>query len=175
MKINQFSDVILDESDILSGLYSGKITSLKDVNVEDQPIIDIFNKSISLNADHMHKLQLYVEGDDSIEFFDEANQVEWFIPENYNDFNIVDWLYSQCSTEEEKTRVDTELTLFIQQGMYKVLICLKYLVDYMRENDIVWGVGRGSSVASYCLYLIGIHKVDSIKYQLDIKEFLKGE
>jgi DNA polymerase III alpha subunit len=50
---------------------------------------------------------------------------------------------------------------------------LKYLVDTMRENKIVWGVGRGSSVASYALYLIGVHKVDSIKYQLDINEFLK--
>jgi DNA polymerase III alpha subunit len=45
----------------------------------------------------------------------------------------------------------------------------------MRENDIVWGVGRGSSVASYTLYLIGVHKIDSIKYELDINEFLKGE
>jgi DNA polymerase III alpha subunit len=59
--------------------------------------------------------------------------------------------------------------------MIDVLLCIKYLVDYMREHNIVWGVGRGSSVASYCLYLIGVHKVDSIKYQLDIKEFLKEE
>jgi DNA polymerase III alpha subunit len=43
----------------------------------------------------------------------------------------------------------------------------------MRSNNIVWGVGRGSSVASYVLYLLGVHKVDSIKYGLDIREFLK--
>jgi DNA polymerase III alpha subunit len=43
----------------------------------------------------------------------------------------------------------------------------------MRKNKIVWGVGRGSSVASYVLFLIGIHKVNSLKYNLDIKEFLK--
>jgi DNA polymerase III alpha subunit len=57
--------------------------------------------------------------------------------------------------------------------MFDLLFYLKYLVDTMRENKIVWGVGRGSSVASYVLYLIGVHKIDSIKYELDINEFLK--
>jgi DNA polymerase III alpha subunit len=75
--------------------------------------------------------------------------------------------------KEELARVDQELLLFIQHGMFDVLFYLKYLVDTMRENNIVWGVGRGSSVASYVLYLIGVHKIDSIKYKLDINEFLK--
>ena len=57
--------------------------------------------------------------------------------------------------------------------MIDVLRYLKYLVDTMRKHKIVWGVGRGSSVASYCLFLIGVHRVDSVLYQLDIKEFLK--
>jgi len=54
-----------------------------------------------------------------------------------------------------------------------ILQMLIYLVDVMRENKIVWGVGRGSACASYSLFLIGIHKVDSLKYNLNIKEFLK--
>jgi DNA polymerase III alpha subunit len=36
-------------------------------------------------------------------------------------------------------------------------------------------VGRGSSVASYVLFLIGVHKIDPIKYELPIEEFFKGE
>ena len=47
-----------------------------------------------------------------------------------------------------------------------------YLVDYMRDNNILWGVGRGSS-ASYVLYLIGIHKINSIQFGLDWREFLR--
>jgi DNA polymerase III alpha subunit len=78
-----------------------------------------------------------------------------------------------CTTEVQRRRVDEELELFIQHGMFDLLFYLKYLVDTMRENNIVWGVGRGSSVASYVLYLLGVHKIDSIKYELDIKEFLK--
>ena len=43
----------------------------------------------------------------------------------------------------------------------------------MRDNQVIWGVGRGSSVASYVLYLIGIHKIDSMYYDLPINEFLR--
>jgi DNA polymerase III alpha subunit len=43
----------------------------------------------------------------------------------------------------------------------------------MRKHNIVWGVGRGSSVASYVLYLIGVHKINSMYYDLDIEEFLR--
>jgi len=60
-----------------------------------------------------------------------------------------------------------------KRGMIIVLKFLLHLVNTCTENDIVIGVGRGSSVASYCLYLLGIHRIDSIKYELDIKEFLK--
>ena len=63
--------------------------------------------------------------------------------------------------------------MFAERGMDNVLRFMVYLVDNMRKNNIVWGVGRGSSVSSYVLYLIGVHKVDSIKFKLDIKEFLR--
>jgi DNA polymerase III alpha subunit len=59
--------------------------------------------------------------------------------------------------------------------MIPVLTTMKYVVDTLRANNIVWGVGRGSSVSSYVLYLIGIHKIDSVKYDLPIDEFFKGE
>jgi DNA polymerase III alpha subunit len=87
--------------------------------------------------------------------------------------NLLEMLYGMCTTQEQKDRVELELELFIQHGMLDLLFYLKYLVDTMREHKIVWGVGRGSSVASYVLYLIGVHKVDSLKYKLDIHEFLK--
>jgi DNA polymerase III alpha subunit len=36
----------------------------------------------------------------------------------------------------------------------------------------VWGIGRGSSVSSYVLYVLGVHDVDSYAYDLDIGDFL---
>ena len=66
-----------------------------------------------------------------------------------------------------------ELAEFKKRNMYPLLQFLVYLVDFMRENNIVWGVGRGSSVASYVLYAIGIHKINPIQYGLDWREFLR--
>jgi DNA polymerase III alpha subunit len=175
MKINQFNELLFDQEDILQGLYSGKLTSLAKVNVEDQKLIDQFNQNIELNADSISKMQLYIEPTCSVEEFDRMNQAEWMMSDEYKHIDIDAYLIALCKTPEERQRVSVELELFRQHHMVEVLKYLKYLVDYMREHKIVWGLGRGSSVASYCLYLIGIHKIDSIKYQLDIKEFLKGE
>jgi DNA polymerase III alpha subunit len=104
----------------------------------------------------------------------EINSKHWFIPDEYCP-NLVEFLYSQCKTPEQTQRVDQELELFIKNGMYDLLHVMKYVVDTLRENNVVWGVGRGSSVASYVLHLIGVHKIDSIKYNLPIEEFFKGE
>ena len=66
-----------------------------------------------------------------------------------------------------------ELTMFKERGLFPVLQLLIYIVDVMRKNNLVWGVGRGSAVASFVLYILGVHKVNSVKYKLDIQEFLK--
>jgi DNA polymerase III alpha subunit len=98
----------------------------------------------------------------------------WFIPDEYYP-NLVEHLYGCCETEEQRTRVSLELELFIKNDMYDILHVMKYIVDTLRKNNVLWGVGRGSSVASYVLYLIGVHKIDSIKYNLPIEEFFKGD
>ena len=63
--------------------------------------------------------------------------------------------------------------MFQERNLFDLLRYLKYLVDVMRENKIIWGVGRGSSVASYVLYLLGVHRIDSMFYDLDPAEFLR--
>jgi DNA polymerase III alpha subunit len=105
----------------------------------------------------------------------EIDRNNWFIPNDYKQMDILDWLYNQCPTVEIKQRVTEELKLFAKNDMIPVLKTMKYVVDTLRKNNIVWGVGRGSSVSSYVLYLVGIHKIDSIKYNLPIEEFFKGD
>ena len=105
----------------------------------------------------------------------EVDRNNWFIPNDYKHMDILDWLYNQCPTVEIKQRVTDELVLFAKNDMIPVLKTMKYVVDTLRKNNIVWGVGRGSSVSSYVLFLIGIHKIDSIKYNLPIEEFFKGD
>ena len=103
----------------------------------------------------------------------DTNPTNWFIPDSYKNIDIEQWCLDKCMTDTEVNRVELELTEFKSRNLYPVLQCMIYIVDTLRANNIVWGVGRGSSVSSYVLFLIGVHKIDSIKYGLDIKEFLR--
>lgn len=171
MLIDKYGRVKTTEQEAFDSLYSKKITTLNSLFFEPETVA-AFNKALDINKDSFDKIQELETHKESIELFDEANQCDWFMPNNYCP-NLINDLYSMCRTELEKQRIDKELHLFIQHGMFDLLFYLKYLVDTMREHNIVWGVGRGSSVSSYVLYLIGVHKINSILYELDINEFLK--
>lgn len=127
----------------------------------------------NLDLDDVPKLITYVVSDDTIEQFDQRCRDNWFLPQEYKNFDIAKYVLDQCQNEEELQRAGKELLLYQERDMFVLLQYLKYLVDTMRNNNIVWGVGRGSSVASFVLYLIGVHKINSLYYDLPIEEFLK--
>ena len=104
---------------------------------------------------------------------DEANIANWYMPQKYHELNVLEWLLNKCQTQEERDRVEQEYVLFEKKKFIKVLQFLIYFIDTLRENNIVWGVGRGSSVASFCLFLIGVHKINPLQYDLNITEFLR--
>lgn len=97
----------------------------------------------------------------------------WLIPKEYIEMDIEQYLLGLADTVEKRTRVLMELRSYKKHGLLDMLKLMKYLVDMFKENNIVWGVGRGSSVASYILYLLEVHLVDSLKYDLDFREFIK--
>ena len=99
---------------------------------------------------------------------------QWFIPKEYQLMDIEAFLIDYCP-KQNLDRMLQELELYRTHDLIPVLKAMKYVVDTLRNNNIVWGVGRGSSVASYVLFIIGIHKIDSVKYKLPITEFFKGE
>ena len=172
MNVNKYGAVLLNADELFNNIYAGKIKTFKNLYLES-PAVDQFNTAKDTNRDSFEYLKTYIEPNVSVEQFDSNLQDDWFMPESYKSFDIDLYLLSLCNTEFETNRVSDEIKLFSQYDMIDLLRYLKYLVDTMRDNNIVWGVGRGSSVASYCLYLLGVHKIDSIKYDLDIREFLK--
>lgn len=159
------NNTILNNLDnLLEGILNHGPSVLKNSVVEKSDVIDQYiNRCLSekLNYD--------------LPQIDNFNGIEWMLPEQYLNLDIENWLLDQCKTEEEKIRVQEEIRLYNKNDMVPVLKTMKYIVDILRKNNIVWGVGRGSSVASYCLFLIGVHKINSIKYRLPIEEFFKGE
>lgn len=76
---------------------------------------------------------------------------------------------------QRRQRVWDELDLYERLGLTDVLRTLIYVINTLQAHNVVWGVGRGSSVASYVLYLIGVHDIDSVEHDLDITDFLRDE
>jgi len=132
-----------------------------------------YNTAIQSNYLNINKINPIEIITTELAEFDKNNQSKWFMPDEYKTIDVTDYVKKLCYTEQELIRVNEELTEFLKRDMIILLRYMIYLVDYMRENKIVWGVGRGSSVASYVLYLIGVHKINSIHYDLDWKEFLR--
>lgn len=103
----------------------------------------------------------------------DKNHELWRYDPVYDNINLREYFLQKCTSDEARDRVMYEIDLFEHYNMTKLLRCMIWLVDYMEEHEIFWGLGRGSSVASYCLFLIDLHMVDSLKYELDVNEFLK--
>lgn len=97
----------------------------------------------------------------------------WFTPEQYTHINLSDWVLTRCTNTQEVTRAKTELEIIQQLNVSHIFQHLIYLVDVWRDHKLVWGLGRGSSVSCFVLYVIGINKINPLDYDLDHTEFFK--
>jgi DNA polymerase III alpha subunit len=168
MRVDKYGQMIFTEDDLCSYYLSNNEKPIKSALVET----DIrFDQNLLL--ENIPILKKYQELNLSIEEYDTNLQNNWFMPSEYYSMDIAQWILDQCKTDAELQRAGAELIMFQERNMFNLLKYLKYLVDTLRKNNIVWGVGRGSSVASFVLFLIGIHKINSLYYDLSIDEFLK--
>lgn len=172
MKMNSNFQAVVEESDLIQYIYNGVPLSKYTVSKTDW--LDRFNYFSEL-FDLPDRIPYELESTvDQTTFIGDCIGLDgWNIPEPYYSMDMRGHLIGQCQTPEQVQRVELELTEFNRRNMLPVLKFLLYFVNTLRDHKIVWGVGRGSSVASYVLYLLGVHKIDSLKYNLDIKEFLK--
>jgi DNA polymerase III alpha subunit len=164
MLLDKFSNPVFQEQDIFNMLYKGQIEYLDQIIIDPSIDTSQFEKFVKLNVS--------TELDISKVEFDQICQTDWFMPDEYKTMDIETFIVDR-SPKENLTRIVEELEEYKERNMLDLLRWLKYFVDTCRSNNLVWGVGRGSSVASYVLYIIGVHKIDSIKYNLDWHEFLR--
>lgn len=107
---------------------------------------------------------------------------EWVIPEEYKTLDVAEYLYTKhfvltrdmndTEADERDFRLVSELAKYEKFGLMDVLRAIIWTINTLTAKDVVWGVGRGSSVSSYVLYVIGVHDVDSFAYDLDVDDFL---
>lgn len=168
MRKDPYGQLIFTENDICE-LY------LRDPTIQLSKIFTDKEIKISdiLEIEDIPNIVLYTDPNLSLQEFDQNMQNNWLMPESYKNFDIAKHILSLCNTDEELQRAGHELLLFQEKDMFDLLRYLKYLVDTMRQHNIVWGVGRGSSVSSYVLFLLGVHRINSLYYDLSIDEFLK--
>ena len=132
-----------------------------------------YNQSVQDLFVDTPQLKLYNFGGADPDKLDQSAQSHWHMPDEYRSLDIAAWVLDQCNGEAELQRCGEELLLYLERDALDLLRYMKYLVDTLRKHGVVWGVGRGSSVASFVLYKIGIHRINSLYYDLDPREFLK--
>ena len=173
MQTNKFGQIVLDQEDLFDLIMQGQdISVMPCVTVHESVNVQHLIQQVP-NADSLLTWQSAGQDDLTVQQFDRDCQSKWHMPQQYQELDIAEHVISLCQTQTQLQRVAQELLLFQDRNLFDLLRYLKYLVDTMRANNVIWGVGRGSSVSSYVLYLLGVHQVDSVFYDLDIQEFLR--
>lgn len=155
--------------------------------VEPEQVPDLFVRGLSPS-----QIQVTEETDDIIQFnvrspeplqvFSEHSSItlpphDWLVPQEYLDLDLFDYFATKLSElpeaihERAEVRIANELEAVRQFKFEDGLRTIIYVTDTFRKHNQVWGVGRGSSCASYLLFLIGIHCVDCLKYNIHWSEF----
>jgi DNA polymerase III alpha subunit len=181
MKMTELNEIVVNENDLVEGLLQGKSTKYVITKYTDK--VDSYNHFCTLfKFDNQIDYDTPAATNDKYSY---KNADNWLMPEEYKNLDLDAWLAAKVMEKSQTVsfehilltnewkRVCEELEEFKQREMFPMLKFLVYMVAELKHNNILWGVGRGSSVSSYILYLIGVHKIDSVKYNLDYKEFLR--
>ena len=169
IKINETGDCIYTEADVIELLYNNPDLDISKLFFDDTSQYNKSLKELGIDLPNIHE----VPKRPTPKVLDEQMINNWYMPKEYLQINVKKYLLDKCQTQEERDRIEQEYALFEKKKFIRVLQFLIYFVNTLRKNNVVWGVGRGSSVASFCLFLIGVHKINPLQYDLNITEFLR--
>lgn len=172
MKTDQYGRMIFETDDLFNLVMQGTDITKLDLMV-DKTVDFELAATVLEDPGSLLSWNFPVDSNQSVIEFDTTQQNNWYMPDEYKQLDIAEHVLSLCKSTAELQRVGEELLLYQERNLFHLLRYLTYLVDLMKENNLIWGVGRGSSVSSYVLYLLGVHRIDSIYYNLDIAEFLR--
>jgi hypothetical protein len=173
MRTDQYGQIILGEQDLVDLVMRGhEIWKMPRVLVDN----DVDLERVILTVEEPGTMVQWTFSDDSdiaVPDWHHARQQQWMMPDCYRNMDIASFVLDLCGSDAELQRCGQELLMYQERGLMDLLRYLKYLVDVMRDNHVIWGVGRGSSVASFVLYKLGVHRINSLYYELDPAEFLR--
>jgi hypothetical protein len=167
---NQFDELIFSQDDVCDLVMKG-YTAMDLAGLIVEPTVNL--NSLASVLDPVPEWRTEPVREITPSEFHAQNQAQWHMPEQYQSLDIAAHVLGLCTTEAELQRCGKELLLYQERNLFDLLRYMVYLVDTMSQHNVVWGVGRGSSVASYVLYKLKVHQIDSMYYNLDIEEFLR--
>lgn len=173
MQTDQYGQIILGEQDLINLVMQGQeVWNVPRVTVDHG--VDLERAIHAVEEPGAMVQWTFPESSDiAVPDWDLMQQQQWHMPEQYKNMDIAAYVLDLCESDAELQRCGQELMMYQQRDLMDLLRYLKYLVDVMRDNHVIWGVGRGSSVASFVLYKLGVHRIDSMYYDLDPAEFLR--
>lgn len=127
------------------------------------------NTTNSENYDYVYGTQHSIS---QIEEYDNEPVYPWTFSD-WDDLILLLVNDSRVSNEKYKDRLIMELEFFEKNHLMPFIYNLYALIQRFKQDGVVWGVGRGSSCASFVLYLMDVHSVDPVKYNIDFSEFSK--
>lgn len=153
--------------------------TIVDLILDGKPIGDVYVSEITNDINEYNKLS---ETQIQLKTVEKPLNYDYNIPEEYLNIDIEVYVM-RCFDDKEYTEKDDicgrldrlkyEMCYFVKPELVDFFRTLIYVNETLANEGVVCGVGRGSAVASYVLYLIGTHKIDSYKYKLDFHEFMK--
>jgi Bacterial DNA polymerase III alpha NTPase domain len=170
MNRDRYGRRLVSESEVCDLLYADPAVDLSRLELESP---DAHNAAIKKNYSELGIIRSLEDISLTPTDWHHANQSHWWMPDAYRDMDIAKFILDRCDNEAELQRCGMELLEYQERGLMPLLRYLKYLVDTLKSNGVIWGVGRGSSVASFVLYKLGVHRIDSLHYDLDFKEFMR--
>jgi len=164
-------------------------TLFEDGSIEVEPS---FVASLVLRGVPLEKINV-TEMNEEVEKFNQFSQkkigkkekleeisFKWSLPDHYKYMNVEEYLLNLSEKivkddlyEERLNRLAIEIELFKNLQLEDVLKVIIFVVDEFTRQKVTWGVGRGSSCSSYILYLIGLHDIDPVLYDIEIHDFLR--
>lgn len=172
MTVDDYGRVVLSSDEMITLLYEGRELT-DDILAEASDEITRYNELCRLNDKLGHLIPIAAPKSISPEEDHEQRQTRWFMSDKYLDLDVWAELQGRCTDGAQRLRLEMERAEYERRGLVPLLRLMMFLVDEFRRRKVVWGVGRGSSVASFTLYLIGIIKINPMLYGLEISDFLK--
>lgn len=162
---------IVEPDKILNLIKMGIPTSMIRI-VSENDDVRLFNSRVE------EKDKLKVEGAEPVTL-----QFEWKLPQQFIELDVhgyvqqlffekVNALYGDDEMSiTAARRLEIELQEFEKRGLIPLLRTIIYIIHELKANNKIWGVGRGSSCASYVLFILGLHVVDPVLFDVSLEEF----